>query len=207
MNPKDFLLNHVFWGDKYSEEEVKRMFDEWNLKVTKGNVEVVGDLIMKGKVGAIFEGAMEFGPRALGHRSIVGDPRNKDVKDKINRIKKRQWWRPVAPALLDSAGDKWFNQYEYSPFMTRSFTFIGDEQEYSAIIHKNNTARLQSVRKNVGYIYELLSYFNDKTSVPMLCNTSFNVKDPIVRTPSDAVKTFFSSEMDFLYCQGWLIVK
>lgn len=208
QEPQKFSFPHAFWGSAYTEAEVKDIIEECNLKARKASAGEVARLIADGQVGAIFDGAMEYGPRALGHRSIVGDPRKKKTALRLNVIKRRQWWRPVAPAILDGEGHNWFHNYTYTPFMNRAFTAKDEAKDIiPAVIHEDNTSRLQSVNQDVGFLYDLLVAFNAITSVPLLANTSFNVQTPIVRTPKEAVSTFFTSGLDFLHCQGWLFQK
>ena len=206
--PDRFRLQHSFWGSSYSEKDVEEVIKECNLKANKTSAEEISELIASGLIGGVFDGAMEFGPRALGHRSIVGDPRKKNTKVRLNSIKGRQWWRPVAPSVLHQYGQYWFENYKYSPYMTRTFT-VKEEKKFQipSAVHVDGTARIQSVTKEVGFLYDILTVFHEMTNVPILCNTSFNVQAPIIRTPKEAIATFFTSNLDFLYCQGWLFRK
>lgn len=206
--PHKFNFFHNFWGSNYKEEDVEAIIKECNLRARKTSSEEVAQLIADGQVGGIFNGAMEFGPRALGHRSIVGDPRRKKTGERLNAIKGRQWWRPVAPSVLHEYGEYWFENYKYSPYMNRTFT-VKEEviSQIPSVVHKDRTARIQSVTKEVGFLFELLKAFYDITNIPILCNTSFNVQAPIIRTPKEAISTFYTCNLDFLYCQGWLFNK
>lgn len=207
-NPRDFRLDNIYLGDNWCNNQVEDILINCGITYKAVSDEYVAELLIDGKIGAIFDGAMEAGPRALGHRSIVASPMEVSAKDRINKIKKRQPWRPVAPSILDSYGDQWFVDYETTPFMTRAFDIQPDKIQYiPAVSHIDGTSRIHSVRPKDGFIYDLLNCFYKKTGIPILCNTSLNVQSPIVRIPEEAIGLFFSTPLDFLYCQGFLITK
>ncbi len=169
-------------------------------------------LLAEGKLLGWVQGRAEFGPRALGNRSILADPRPVDMKDKINSLVKfREEFRPFAPAILDEFGPEYFENYQVSPYMERTLTFQKGkaEEKVPAIVHVNRSGRLQSVRKEWNArFYELIREFYDLTGVPMLLNTSFNIMGkPIVHSVEDAVGLFFTTGLDALVIEDYLIEK
>ena len=144
---------------------------------------------------------MEFGPRALGHRSIVVDPRRPDMKDVLNaRIKHREPFRPFAPSILAEATGDWFEQDYPSPFMVLVYKTRPEKREtIPAVNHVDDTGRLQTVEERVSpRYYRLIKEFDRLTGVPVVLNTSFNENEPIVMTPEQAVETFKKTKMDML---------
>src|SRR5207249_4637276 len=161
----------------------------------------VAERIAAGDVVGWFQGRMEFGPRALGNRSIVADPRRPDMKDTLNaRIKHREPFRPFAPAILEEATGDWFEDDYPSPFMLMTYDVRKDRVDaIPAPTHVDGTGRLQTVRRdqNPRY-YDLIQAFGRRTGVPVLLNTSFNENEPICCTPQEAVETFVRTRMDLL---------
>ena len=154
---------------------------------------------------------MEFGPRALGNRSILADPRDPAMKDRINAtIKFREDFRPFAPAVLEERVEEYFTDGVPSPFMTLTFDVRREKQEQIAsITHVDGTARIQTVSHDTNpRFHRLISEFGKLTGIPMVINTSFNVKgQPIVCTPRDAVSTFFMTGMDHLVLGDYVLSK
>ena len=152
-----------------------------------------------------FHGRSEVGPRALGHRSILADARDIKNWERVNKIKKRELWRPFAPVVLQSEAGKWFSACPLpSPYML--FNAIVESKEIPAITHVDGTARIQTVNDNNGVFYDLLTEYFRLTGVPILLNTSFNgPSEPIVETPMDALKFFLDSELDTLYIDSYKI--
>ncbi len=150
------------------------------------------------------EGAAESGPRALGHRSILADPRQKKSKDILNAIKKREWWRPVAPMVLKEEGEKWFEKYFDSPFMLNNFKILSEKSEIvPAILHLDGTARVQTVDSKQGLIYNALLNFYKKTNIPILCNTSLNDKgEPIINSINEAINFALRKKIHIIYHEG-----
>ncbi|MDD2709170.1 MAG: carbamoyltransferase C-terminal domain-containing protein [Verrucomicrobiae bacterium] len=168
-------------------------------------------LLSEGKLLGWVQGRAEFGPRALGNRSILADPRPADMKDRINALVKfREEFRPFAPSILDEFGPEYFENYQLSPYMERTLTFKESAREkVPAIIHVNRTGRLQSVRRewNPRY-YDLIRAFHDLTGVPMLLNTSFNIMGkPIIHSLEDALGLFYTTGLDALVIEDYLIEK
>lgn len=162
----------------------------------------VARLLADGKLVGWVQGRAEFGPRALGNRSILADPRPADMKDRINALVKfREEFRPFAPSILDEFGDEYFENYQVTPYMDRTLAFRESAREkVPAIVHVNRTGRLQSVRRewNERY-YDLIRAFYDLTGVPMLLNTSFNIMGkPIIHSVEDAVGLFYTTGLDVL---------
>jgi len=162
------------------------------------------DLLISQKSVAIFEGNPEVGPRALGHRSILFDPRNKDCKGIVNKIKKREWYRPFAGIILEEKFSDYFQTcgIKKSKYMTISFECIDGVNEFvPGIIHVDNTCRIQTVsHEDNPFLYELLKHFYDKTGCPMLLNTSFNsAGEPLIQTKKDALTMLYSSDLDAVY--------
>ena len=165
-------------------------------------------LINAGVVGW-FQGRAEFGPRALGHRSIIADPTRDDAKDILNlKIKRREAFRPFAPSILKEFVPKYFEQVDDVPFMEKVFQIKQDKRELlSAVTHVDGSGRLQTVDKNVETkYYGLISAFYKKTGIPILLNTSFNENEPIVNTPAEAYACFARTKMDMVV-MGNIIVE
>jgi carbamoyltransferase len=162
----------------------------------------VVDLLINKKIVSVYGGGSESGRRALGNRSILADPRHADTKDIVNeRVKHRQWYRPFAPSVLREHVAEWFVRDIDSPYMSFAISFKKEKQkEVPAVAHFDGTARLQTVTKNDNeWYYNFISNFYQKTGVPILLNTSFNDREPIVEFPEHAIKCFLGTEIDYLY--------
>ena len=171
--------------------------------IIKNQKEVI-DLLLKQEPVVIFQGDSEWGPRALGNRSMLFDPRNKKAKEIINEIKGRQWWRPTAATILHEHKDEWFNfeNLNESPYMT--FAIEAKEKarkEIPAVVHVNNTCRIQTLKKEQSpSYYSLIKAFYEVTKVPVLLNTSFNLAGwPLVETFNDATYTLLNSKLSYIY--------
>jgi carbamoyltransferase len=168
-------------------------------------------LIADGKIVGWFQGAMEAGPRALGQRSILADPRDIESRDRVNAIVKfREYWRPFCPSILAERADEYLVRYTNAPFMVIAFEATDKlKADAPAIVHVDGTARVQIVGKNVLPLYHrLISEFERLTDVGVLLNTSFNVKgEPIVCTARDALRTFWSTGLDALAIGDCLVQK
>ena len=166
--------------------------------------EQVASLISNRNIVAIYQGRSEAGPRALGNRSILYDPRDPDGKDRVNTIKKREKFRPFAGTILKEYVNDWFimRGLEESPFMMYAVdAYVETAPFIPAILHIDRTCRIQTVtcEQNKHY-YNLINAFNNLTRVPILFNTSFNLAgEPLVETPEDALKTFYNSDINYLY--------
>lgn len=168
-------------------------------------------LLADGALIGWVQGRAEFGPRALGNRSILADARPADAKDKINaKVKYREAFRPFAPSILHEYGPDWFEDYQQSPYMERTLRFKEDKRALvPAVVHADNTGRLQSVKRewNARY-YDLISAFNDLTGVPLVLNTSFNIMGkPILHTAEDAIQMLHTTGLDAVIIEDWLLEK
>ena len=193
-----------YLGEKYSYGTIMKVIGDNKDKITtlnSGKSHIAG-LLALGKIISVFNGGSESGRRALGNRSILADPSRPDMKDMINdRVKHRQWYRPFAPAILEEYGDEWFEKFFPSPYMGLVMKIKPDKiGKAPAIEHFDGTGRVQSVNKEQNpWFYNVLSEFHAITKVPILLNTSFNDREPIVETPQHAIDCFLGTDIDYLY--------
>lgn len=172
-------------------------------------VDIVSGFLAEGLIVGWFYRGSELGPRALGHRSILADPRRSDMKDVLNaKVKHRESFRPFAPSVLKEHANEWFDTTQDSPFMLVSM-LCKKPDVIPAICHVDNSSRIQTVDvENNGRYYDLIKSFYDKTGVPCVVNTSFNIQgEPIVETPSDAIKCFLGTHIDVLVLEHLILVK
>jgi len=204
-----------YWGPSYSDDEVRNTLVATNLQYEyiaeyKELCHIVAQELANSLIIGWLQDRMEFGPRALGNRSILADPRQTHMKDKVNTIIKfRESFRPFAPAVLAEHANDIFECDVESPYMSTTFKLKRNQQEYPAITHVDNTSRIQTVSsvQNEKF-YELLYAFYELTGCPLLLNTSFNVMgEPIVCSPSDAIRTFTESGIDILVINNFIIRK
>ena len=191
-----------YLGKTYSKEEVLNAINEYNLDFIDTTDDYVTDLLINQNVVSVFGVGSESGRRALGNRSILADPRSKEMKDIINKkVKHRQWFRPFAPSILREEVKNWFESDVNSPYM--GFVSIFKEKirnKIPAVVHFDGSARLQTVtEKDNKWYYNFIKLFNKKTGVPILLNTSFNDREPIVETPQNALNCFLKTDIDYLY--------
>ena len=202
-------MTSPYTGRSYSRERVTRMLDTYGIAYRSVEPEAVAAHIAAGKVIGWFEGGSEFGPRALGHRSILADPRDPGMKDTLNRrVKFREPYRPYAPSVLAEHAREWLDLDADSPFMLMVVDVREDKRaQVPAITHVDHTTRPQTVTPAVNPNYHrLISEFHRLTGVPMVMNTSLNInREPIVETPIDALICVFGTAIDFLYMEGLLI--
>lgn len=218
INRKSFY--NPYLGSCYNNKDIEQavsnyqnIFDKKNIKqhFFSNNQDLfdnIVDRIIKKKIGGLFQGKMEFGPRALGNRSIIADPRFADIKDIINlKIKRRESFRPFAPSILQEHVSSWFEDIEEVPYMSKVLIVKREmRSRIPSVVHVNGTGRLQTVAKNLNpFYYNLIEKFFKLTSVPILLNTSFNENEPIVRTPQEAIDCFLRTNMDYLVLQNWII--
>lgn len=202
----------AFTGSRFTNEEIEKVLNTANVKYRKVDdaelFDIVTDRLIDSGVVGWFNGRAEFGPRALGARSIIADPRRTDAKDLLNsKIKRRESFRPFAPSILkDFVGD-YFEVDEPVPFMEKVFPIKKEKHTLiPAVTHVDGTGRLQSVDKAVNpRYYGLIHRFYEKTGVPILLNTSFNENEPIVNSPQDALNCFLRTEMDMLVMENIVI--
>lgn len=203
--PRGFVMEHAATGPAYSDEECEAAIFGAGLEAERLDDDslfpAVAERIAAGEVVGWFQGRMEFGPRALGNRSIVVDPRRHDMKDVLNaRIKHREPFRPFAPSILAESTGEWFEQDYTSPFMIMVYETRPERRELiPAVNHVDDTGRLQTVERRVAPRYwRLIKEFERLSGVPIVLNTSFNENEPIVMTPAQAVETFAKTRMDVL---------
>jgi carbamoyltransferase len=157
--------------------------------------------VARGEVVGWFQGRMEWGPRALGHRSIVADPRRTDMKDILNaRVKHREPFRPFAPSVLENATGEYFTRADPDPFMVMVYPVRQEKRDViPAVTHVDGTGRLQTVHRDYApEFWQLIGAFNEQTGVPVVLNTSFNENEPIVCTPAEAIDCFLRTRMEVL---------
>jgi carbamoyltransferase len=201
-------------GSKYSNEEIELFLESRGIVYQRLNDDelfniVTNKLIEPGVVGW-FNGRAEFGPRALGARSIIADPRNNKAKDLLNlKIKRRESFRPFAPSILEEYISDYFTKTELVPFMEKVFPIKPEKHdEIPAVTHIDGTGRLQTVNKEISpRYYGLIDTFRKKTGVPILLNTSFNENEPIVNTPEEALDCFLRTQMDMLVLENCIIMR
>jgi carbamoyltransferase len=203
--PRGFVMEHACWGPEYSEAELGAALSRAGVEGERLDDEAlfaaVAERLAAGDVVGWFQGRMEFGPRALGNRSILADPRRAEMKDVLNeRVKHREPFRPFAPSVLAEATGEWFEQDYTSPFMVLVYRTRAEKRErIPAVNHVDDTGRLQTVEERVSpRYYRLIREFGRLTGVPILLNTSFNENEPIVMTPDEAVRTFLETRIDVL---------
>lgn len=206
---RSFILDRANWGPSFTTEECASVLKEYKLtpNIKKDQSTTLANLLAKGEIVGYFDGAMEIGPRALGNRSILADPRKKNIKDILNsRIKKREFFRPFAPMVTEEDASKYFDLSVSSPFMT----IVGRVKKpelLPGITHEDGTARIQTVsKKTLPHIHALLKSFEKRTGLPVLLNTSFNENEPIVCTPKEAIDCFLRTKMDVLVFNNELLI-
>jgi carbamoyltransferase len=206
-------LRHAYLGPEFSDAEIEKALRTYKLRAMKLS-DVAGttaELLANGKIIGWFQGRMEFGPRALGHRSILADPRDPEMNAKVNNaVKFREWWRPFAPSMLKEAAGEYLEHACDSPFMILTNPVRPEKRGViPSVTHVDGSARPQTVEKEINPLYwNLIDEFGKRTGVPVLMNTSFNLRgEAIVNTPTDAIRTFFSSGMDVLVIGSYLVEK
>ena len=210
--PRAKAIYSAYTGSVFTNDEIELYLKSRNIDYTRySDVElydkVTNCLIESGVVGW-FQGRAEFGPRALGGRSILADPRRNDAKDLLNaKIKRRESFRPFAPSILREYVDEYFEMNDNVPFMEKVFPIKKEKHSLiPAVTHVDGTGRLQSVDKNISpRYYDLIEAFRQKTGIPILLNTSFNENEPIVNSPGEALDCFLRTQMDMLVLENCVI--
>jgi carbamoyltransferase len=212
--PRSFEMRHAYWGPGFTNDECREALDEAGLRYETLQDDVLlprlAKMISEGAIVGWFNGRMELGPRALGARSFLADPRRGDMREILNhKVKLREWFRPLAPSMQEEHGRDVFGVEHHDPFM---ITVIQVADEYKdkipAVVHVDGTARPQMVNRDVNPRYwNLINEFKKLTGIPMLLNTSFNVQEPIVCTPQDAINTFRNANFDALVLENNLVVR
>jgi carbamoyltransferase len=217
--PREFVMDHAAWGPEFSVQELRRAIGTFHSAEDEMGVsemdeaallETTAKHIASGKIVGWFQGRMEWGPRALGQRSILADPRRPEMKDVLNRrIKHREIFRPFAPSILEEATGDFFEKTYPSPFMTFAYPVRPEKRKViPAPTHVDGTARLQTVSRTANPLYwKLLRAFGEQTGVPVLLNTSFNDNEPIVCRPEEALDCFRRTQMDSLVMGNFILEK
>lgn len=209
-NPRTAPVYDAYTGTHFSNEEIEAYLEENNIPYSRYEddelLDVVTDCLIDGGVVGWFHGRSEFGPRALGHRSILVDPRRTDAKDLLNeKIKRRESFRPFAPSILEEYVSEYFTKVDKVPFMEKVFPIKPEKHnEIPAVTHVDGTGRLQTVMKGDRY-YDLIEKFREKTGTPVLLNTSFNENEPIVNSPAEAYDCYARTKMDMLVLENCVI--
>ena len=199
-----------YQGHEFADYEILQFLksNNYSYKKTDNVSKEIATLIAQGKIVANFQGRLEFGPRALGNRSILADPRRKEMLYKLNTLKGREVWRPLAPAVLYEEQTRFFSSCQFSPYMTINCRVLKNVQkELEAITHVDGTARIQSVSKSYNSLfYNIINEFYKITGIPVVINTSFNIKgEPIVDTPKKAMESAIAMDLDYLAMGDYII--
>lgn len=208
-------MKHAYWGPSFSSSEVEKVLQEYGLRYARSdNVEQqVARLVSQGCVVGFFQGRMEVGPRALGNRSLLADPRNPNMREILNqKVKHREYFRPFAPSVLDEEARAWFQigkETAAAEFMLIAYPVQERVRErIPAVVHVDGTSRIQTVRREINpRFHKLISEFQRLTGVPVVLNTSFNDSEPIVCAPEDAIETFLKTEIDYLAIGDFILSK
>ena len=215
QKPRFFTMDHAYLGRPYSDKEIEEAIrersDEITDRISSEVAKETAKLIADGKIVGWFQGGSEYGPRALGHRSILADARHPSMRDIVNRrVKHREMWRPFAASVLKEHSQDFFDLKEESPFMILLSNVRQEKRDkIPSVVHVDGTCRIQTVTKEANGIYhDLIREFHKITEVPLLLNTSFNLGgEPIVETPNDALKSFLNTDMDYLVLGNYIVQK
>ena len=212
--PRAFEMRHVYYGPEYSNSEIEAALGRSGASHERLDAQALVDRTARdlaaGRIVGWFQGRMEFGPRALGSRSILADPRRKEMKDTLNaRIKFREPFRPFCPSVLAEATGEYFDNDYPAPFMVSAYKVRPEQRSrIPAVTHQDGTGRLQTVERDVNPLYwSLLKRFGEVSGVPVLINTSFNENEPIVDTPAQAIDCFMRTNIDTLVIGPFIAAK
>lgn len=215
-------MDHAYWGQAYSSEETKHAIEATGrtferIEDPERRAELMVDDMLGGKVIALFQDRFEWGPRALGNRSILADPRHAEMKNIVNaRIKFREPFRPFAPVILEERASEFYagvgdpaRNFPLRYMLMVCPTLDGCGDKIQAVTHEGGTGRVQTVRRETNPLYyRAIELFGQATGVPVLLNTSFNLRgEPIVTTPANALNTFGNSDIDTLYVNDFVVRK
>jgi carbamoyltransferase len=219
---RTFVMDHAYWGPEFRPAEIAKVLSEYRTQMSKigCKIEEMSDesalcdraaaAIADGKVVGWFQGRMEWGPRALGNRSIVCDPRRADMKGILNaKIKRRESFRPFAPSVLEESVSEWFEEDDAVPFMMQVFQIREEKRQLiPAVAHVDGSGRLQTVSRRTNPLYHrLIAAFRERTGIPMVLNTSFNENEPVVCQPQEALDCFLRTQMDVLVLGNTMIAR
>ena len=217
--PRTFVMDHAYWGPQFTPEAIAQALENSQVRGLGFPVQELSDEelvrltakhLADGKIVGWYQGRQEWGPRALGNRSILVDPRRAEMKDILNqRIKHREPFRPFAPSILEEATGEYFERSHPSPFMNLAYAVRPEKRAMiPAPTHVDGTGRLQTVSRQTNPRYwALIKEFEKLTGVPVLLNTSFNENEPIVLTPKEAIDCFLRTRMDVLALGNYLVEK
>lgn len=212
--PKRFVMRHAYWGPSYDDAEIKKTLDDASIICEPQDqdslIKKTAAALRDGKIVGWFHGRTEWGPRALGNRSILANPCRGDMKEILNtKIKKREPFRPFAPSVIEEVVGEYFEEAHPVPFMEKVYMIKPEKRSrIPAVVHADGTGRLQTVSKNENLLYyELIKAFGELTGVPILLNTSFNENEPIVNHPQEAIDCFLRTKMDLLVIGGYLVTR
>jgi carbamoyltransferase len=206
-------MRHGYWGPAFDDDAIERALLTYKIRHTRLSdpARAAAQFLSEGKILGWFQGRMEFGPRALGSRSIIADPRDPEMNAKVNNaVKFREWWRPFAPSFKKEAAPEYLESAYDSPFMILTAQVRPEKRSViPSVTHVDGSARPQTVEREINPLYyKLIHSFGEITGVPVIMNTSFNLRgEAIVHTPTDALRTFFSSGMDALVIGSFLVEK
>jgi carbamoyltransferase len=214
-NERSEVFNSAYYGEGFSDDEVEEILKNNNVcfkrfKHEAALIETASELLSGGAVIGWFQGRTEFGPRALGNRSVLAHPGRSDAKDLINsKIKRRESFRPFAPSILREYVSEFFETDDDAFFMEKVFTIKEDKRDkIPAVTHVDGSGRLQTVHKDISPLYyKLIDRFRERTGLPLLLNTSFNENEPIVNTPQEALDCFLRTEMDALFLGSYFVTR
>lgn len=213
MSPRKNLLSHAYWGPSFSNDEIESILEHCYIPHRRSDnaAEEAAQMLVDGKIVGWFSGRAEFGARALGARSILANSLLPDIKERVNaRVKYREAFRPFAPSLIEEAQADYLVESQNSPFMILAFDVKNEFKTlFPGVVHVDGTVRPQSVsRKTNPNYWELINAFGQKSGHPVILNTSFNVRgEPIVHTPLEALRCFFSTGMDALVMEQFIVEK
>ncbi len=206
-------MRHAYLGTAFDDAAVETALKTYKIRATQLSdpAAAAAEFLSEGKILGWYQGRMEFGPRALGNRSILADPRDPEMNAKVNNaVKFREWWRPFAPSFKKEAAPEYLESAYDSPFMILTAQVRPEKRSViPSVTHVDGSARPQTVEKEINPLYyRLIDEFGKRTGVPVIMNTSFNLRgEAIVNTPTDAIRTFFSSGMDALFLGSFLVEK
>jgi carbamoyltransferase len=206
-------MRHAYLGPSFDDDAIAANLTTYKIRAQRlpDPAATAAELLSQGKILGWYQGRMEFGPRALGSRSIIADPRDPKMNAKVNNaVKFREWWRPFAPSFKKEAAPEYLESAYDSPFMILTAQVRPEKRAIiPSVTHVDGSARPQTVEKEINPLYyRLIDEFGKRTGVPVIMNTSFNLRgEAIVHTPTDAIRTFFSSGMDALILGSFLVEK
>lgn len=208
-------MNHAYWGPSFTLDDIREQIETVGVgyeQVSDDDLpQLLSEALAKQQIVGWFQLGSEWGPRALGARSIMADPRTEAIRDRVNlAIKYRDWWRPFAPSMLAESAETYLETWFHSPFMITTFPVRPEKRaEIAGVVHCDGTTRPQMVEREINpRYYDTIKAFGQRTGVPMVLNTSFNLKgEPLVNSPRDALRTFYSSGLDLLVMGNVVIRK